>query len=114
VLLLVETGLVTTVEMLGGIVGGFAGLAIIVGLLIAYPFASHFYTSAGLVSNSASHSRSHGQHGHSQPQVSPRGPTHVSLTVKSLPESSTPESTQERLQSTTSILDVGEQQDSKV
>jgi len=61
-LLLIETGLISTIEGLAGVVGGFALFGIIVGLLIAFPFAGYFYTNSGLVSNS--HSNSEGRNNH--------------------------------------------------
>jgi hypothetical protein len=51
VLLLSETGLINTLDGLAGVVGGFALFAIVVGLLMTYPFARYFSSTAGLVSH---------------------------------------------------------------
>jgi hypothetical protein len=52
VLLLVETGLVTTLETLGAVVGGLALFAILAGLLMSYPLSGYFVVNSGLVSSS--------------------------------------------------------------
>jgi len=56
VLLLIETGLVTSMNVLGAVIGGFSAAAIIISLLMAYPLRGYFYKNPGLVTNSHTHS----------------------------------------------------------
>ena len=67
VLLLVETGLVTSMDVLGAIVGGFAVASIVISLAMAYPLKGYFYSNPGLVTNS----HSHNNHSDAVPMSSP-------------------------------------------
>jgi hypothetical protein len=58
VLLLIETGLVNNIEVLGAVVGGFALASIVLTLLMLYPLRDYFTTNPGLVTNSHSHQNS--------------------------------------------------------
>jgi hypothetical protein len=100
VLLLIETGLVNTTEVLGAIVGSFALASIVLSFLMMYPFQKYFNTNSGLVTNSHSHQNSDNRPHSKRPETtantnqptSLHGHSQVdSMTAESLMASSSPQ-----------------------